>query len=88
MYELIIFSFVLLKDYIMQQTMYRIKDPKRSLKFYTEVLGMTLLKKLDFPSMTFSLFFMGYEDPTEIPEDADERTTWALSKKATIELTQ
>lgn len=75
------------KDYIMQQTMYRIKDPKRSLRFYTEVLGMTLLQKLDFPSMKFSLYFMGYENPNEIPEDHDERSIWTFSKKATIELT-
>lgn len=72
----------------MQQTMYRIKDPKRSLKFYTDVLGMTLLQKLDFPSMKFSLYFMGYENPDEIPKDHDERSVWAFSKKATIELTQ
>lgn len=28
------------KDYIMQQTMMRIKDPKVSLDFYSRVLGM------------------------------------------------
>lgn len=73
----------------MQQTMYRIKDPRKSLKFYNEVLGMTLLVKLDFPSMKFSIYFMGYEDPSQIPKnDHDARTVWALSKKGTIELTQ
>ncbi|CAH0389214.1 unnamed protein product [Bemisia tabaci] len=75
------------KDFIMQQTMYRIKDPKRSLEFYTGVLGMTLLQKLDFPPMKFSLYFMGYENPADIPTDPAKHIEWTFSRKATIELT-
>lgn len=74
--------------YIMQQTMYRIKDPRKSLPFYTEVLGMQLLQKLDFPEMKFSLYFMGYENPKDIPTDRRESIEWTMSRKATIELTQ
>lgn len=68
--------------------MFRIKDPKNSLEFYTKVLGMQLLQKLDFPEMKFSLYFMGFEDPKEIPLNTKERTEWTFSRKATLELTQ
>lgn len=68
--------------------MFRIKNPKKSLEFYTKVLGMQLLQKLDFPEMKFSLYFMGYEDPKEIPSDRKERLEWTFSRKATLELTQ
>lgn len=68
--------------------MYRVKDPKKSLDFYTRVMGMSLLKKFHFEEMKFSLYFMGYENPSEIPSDEKERTSWALSRKATLELTQ
>lgn len=53
--------------------MLRIRDPKPSLDFYTRVLGMTLLAKLDFPSMAFTLYFLGYEKQEDIPDDPVER---------------
>jgi lactoylglutathione lyase len=39
---------------LLLQTMLRVKEPGRSLDFYTRVLGMTLLAKLDFPDMKFT----------------------------------
>ena len=68
--------------------MYRIKNPEVSLDFYTRVMGMTLLKRFHFDEAKFSLYFMGYENPSDIPQDDKERTHWALSRKATLELTQ
>lgn len=70
--------------------MYRIKDPRKTIPFYTQVLGMRLLQKRDFPEMKFSLYFMGYEDPNDIKGElgSKERSEWAFGQKATLELTQ
>ena len=46
-----------------QQTMLRIKDPAKTLPFYTDLLGFTLIDKFDFPQWKFSLYFL-----TTLPE--------------------
>ncbi|AAZ98296.1 lactoylglutathione lyase [Thiobacillus denitrificans ATCC 25259] len=45
-------------------TMLRVGDLDRSIDFYTRVLGMTLLRRKDYPDGKFTLAFLGYE-----PED-------------------
>ncbi|KAJ1777610.1 Lactoylglutathione lyase [Coemansia sp. RSA 353] len=49
--------------YRYNHTMYRIRDPKASLKFYTEILGMKLVDEHHSDEAKFSLYFLGYEDP-------------------------
>lgn len=43
-------------------TMLRVGDLERSLAFYTEVLGMKLLRRHDYPEGKFTLAFVGYGD--------------------------
>ncbi|KAG7673980.1 hypothetical protein Ndes2526B_g02543 [Nannochloris sp. 'desiccata'] len=75
------------QGFLLQQTMLRIKDPVVSLDFYTRVCGMTLLCKLDYKDMAFSLYFLGYVDPAEIPEDPVERARWMFGLPGCLELT-
>ncbi len=51
-------------------TMIRVGDLERSLAFYTEVLGMRLLRRKDYPEGRFTLAFVGYgpEDETAVIE--------------------
>uniref|UniRef100_A9U2M8 Lactoylglutathione lyase n=1 Tax=Physcomitrium patens TaxID=3218 RepID=A9U2M8_PHYPA len=66
------------RSYFLQQTMYRIKDPKASLD---------LIKRLDFEEAKFSLYFLGYENPETIPNDSSEKTAFLFNCKATLDLT-
>jgi lactoylglutathione lyase len=46
-------------------TMLRVGDLERSLAFYTDVLGMRLLRRQDYPGGRFTLAFVGYGDESD-----------------------
>lgn len=46
-------------------TMLRVGDLDQSLAFYCDVLGMTLLRKKDYPGGEFTLAFVGYGDEAD-----------------------
>jgi lactoylglutathione lyase len=46
-------------------TMIRVGDLDRSIRFYTDVLGMQLLRKKDYPDGKFTLAFVGYGPESE-----------------------
>lgn len=76
--------------YVFNQTMLRIKDPARSLDFYTRVMGMRLVRRLEFPEMKFTLYFLGMvadEDAPGVPQDEAARNRWTFSRPAMLELT-
>lgn len=43
-------------------TMLRVGDLNKSLEFYTQVLGMKLIRRKDYPDGKFTLAFVGYQD--------------------------
>ena len=46
-------------------SMIRVNDLEESIKFYSEVLGMKLLREKEYPEGKFSLAFLGYGNETE-----------------------
>ncbi|MDH5191750.1 MAG: lactoylglutathione lyase [Gammaproteobacteria bacterium] len=46
-------------------TMIRTGDLDRSIKFYTEILGMKLLRQKEYPDGKFTLAFLGYGNESE-----------------------
>jgi len=64
-------------------TMLRVKDLDASLDFYTEKLGMKLLRKRDYPTGKFTLAFVGYGEETdhtviELTHNWDQKDPYSL----------
>lgn len=74
--------------FTLNHTMLRIKDPTRSLAFYQDVLGMTLLRKLDFEPAQFTLYFLAKLAPGEsVPQGDHANAQWTFSQRGVLELT-
>lgn len=70
-------------------TMLRVKDPVKSLEFYTGVLGMTLLAVKKFPDMEFDLYFLAKLTDSErenLPA-GDDLEIFAFRQRGILELT-
>lgn len=46
-------------------TMLRVGNLERSIAFYTQILGMRILRRKDFPDGRFTLAFLGYVEESE-----------------------
>ena len=76
------------QGFTLNHTMLRVKDPAVSLDFYSRVMGMRLLRKLDFPEMKFTLYFLARRvEGEQPPEDTGERTAWTFAQRGILELT-
>lgn len=70
------------KDYIMQQTMLRVKDPMASLNFYCNVLGFKLVMYSEFPQWGFNVYFVAPVDAVNIPFQGEDGNDEAAVVKA------
>jgi lactoylglutathione lyase len=53
-----------LDTYRMNHSMIRVKDAEKSLAFYQDIMGMTLIRKVEASAASFNLYFLGYGQPS------------------------
>ncbi len=75
--------------YTFNHTMLRVKDPVKSLSFYTGVLGMTLLAVKKFPEMEFDLYFLAKltKDERDNLPAGDDLAIYTFRQRGILELT-
>ncbi|RMZ91561.1 hypothetical protein DV736_g1217, partial [Chaetothyriales sp. CBS 134916] len=58
-------------SYRSNHSMIRIKNPEASLRFYRDIMGMTLLRTSEQKAAGFTLYFLGYPGEFEIPKQSE-----------------
>lgn len=76
------------QKYILNHTMLRVKNPEVSLDFYSRILGMKLLRSIDFADWKFSLYFLAFLPEGDIiPSGDHEKSTYSAGREGVLELT-
>lgn len=75
------------EDTIMQQTMFRVKDPKKSLDFYCDVLGFKLIHYSEFPQWKFNVYFVAPVSSSAVQSTPSGRWNHCMTTPGCIELT-
>jgi lactoylglutathione lyase len=56
-------------SYKFNHSMLRVKDPKHSVHFYQDILGMKQINKISNPDAKFDLYFLAYDWPQSVSSD-------------------
>ncbi len=77
------------EGFVYNHTMLRVKDPVKSLAFYTGVMGMTLLRHSQYPDAKFDLYFLAKltkEERENLP-DREDLVAYVSRQRGILELT-
>lgn len=67
--------------------MIRVKDIEKSLKFYQEIMGMTLLRTREDAANKFNLYFLGYPRENDPPVTEADGVSSLVHREGILELT-
>lgn len=77
------------EGFVYNHTMLRVKDPVKSLAFYTGVMGMTLLRHSQYPDAKFDLYFLAKltkEERENLP-NREDLVAYVSRQRGILELT-
>ena len=75
------------QSYRMNHSMIRVKDPEKSLSFYQDICGMTLLRTSEQKEAEFTLYFLGYPGGYDINKETPNGVNPLAGKEGILELT-
>jgi len=67
--------------------MLRVKSAERSLRFYRDVMGMALMRRVENADNGFNLYFLGYPGLRGVPEESANGVNPVADREGLLELT-